>query len=203
MSVDLDQNSAVQRLFDLITFLEGDQGSRPYPTLMRVMAGVKDKANDYLQAATDADETAALQTLAAAAERHVRPGAWPLLESPNSDAQWRELSTSLNIIAHLGTDASNGQRSTYADHAYAVHGASFVNRTGDAMNLTLANLAAEIGNIDPIGSTVSLQNPHHTNEPNLRSSLQDGQDDGQFRLTLDNYLRSFALQQTARVSDTP
>jgi hypothetical protein len=49
-----------------------------------------------------------------------------------------------------------------------------------------------------------MRNPHHTNEPNVPTSARDANpNDGLFTLSLDQYLRDFALQQVALVRNTP
>jgi hypothetical protein len=203
LSVDLDQGSAVERLDQLIDHILGLRDSRRYPGLCRTLSQLNTLAETYINAA-EADQPAALKRLARAAARNVRPGAWPLLERPNTDKIWNDLYEHLNIIAHLSRDASEGQRNAYADHAYAVLGASFSDNAGAGLALTLSNLAAEANRIDSQNSTVQLRNPHHGNEPNLPTSNVDSNtDDGLFTMTLDQYLRSFALEQIARVQDTP
>lgn len=205
LSVDLDQGSAVDRLVALITHIEGLREARPYPSLLRIMGQVKRLGEAYQTAANAGSPTdTALANLARGCARQVVPGAWPLLQSERSAPIWHELDESLNIVSHLGTDASDGQRATYADHAYAVLGASFVDVNGAAMALTQANLHAQLAQISGTSSTVQMRNPHHTNEPNLPTSQVDSNtEDGLFSMTLDQYLRSFALQEIGEVRDTP
>jgi Domain of unknown function (DUF4157) len=205
LSVDLDSDEAINRLIQLIAYSTGLPDARRYPSLVRIMGNVRDLALAVQAAAGDpAKETAAQERLAKACERQGAPGAWPLLESPRSDKIWHDLHDHLNIVAHLGTDASNDRRGTYADHAYPVLGATFVDKTGAPMTLTQANLQANLPNIDSGTSMVQLRNPHHGNEPNLPTSTPDGNtEDGLFSMNLDQYLRSFSLQQVGRAKDTP
>jgi len=203
LSVDLDQDSAVDRLVQLIDFIRGSKDAARYPSLLRVMGQVRGLAATF-QAAAGADRQAALERLAKGCARQAAPGAWPVLESLRSKKTYNDLFEHLNIVGHLGSDSSNGRRATYADHAYAVLSAAFVDQAGAAMALTPSNVAAQVANISGSGSTVTLRNPHHTNEPNLPTSGADADsEDGVFTMSLDQYLRSFALQEVARVKDTP
>lgn len=204
MSCDLDQGSAVDRLIALITFITGDRDCNKYPSLKAELLRMVVDANAYKTAAPGAPETAAMNRLAARAEHSANPRAWPLLTYNSSLPRYHELFELLNTIKSLGTDHSPGQRATYADHAYPVLGASFVDTTGAAMALTQPTLHAQLANIDPAGSRVTMRNPHHTNEPNLPTSLSDANtEDGVFQMSLDQYLRSFALQEVATVTSTP
>ncbi len=205
LSVDLDQGSAVARLRQLIDFVVGDRDSRRYPTLRNALVALGTRCDDYTGAPAGGPvEAAALSSLARDAEAHARPTAWPMLSSPSALPRYHELYELLNTIKSLGTDHSPGRRNTYADHAYPVLGASFVGIDGNALTLTQATLAAEAANIDPAASTVRMRNPHHTNEPNVPTSARDANpNDGLFTLSLDQYLRDFALQQVALVRNTP
>lgn len=124
------------------------------------------------------------------------------------------LGTVLDLLldfSNLGTDASNGQRNIYANHAYSVVSAMLRGRDG-AM-LPLAGLSPPqwhmlYTGLDMDLSSVELRNPHHSNEPaaqagiprRLADGLPEGvwnngslvlQSDGIFTMTLREFLRNF------------
>jgi hypothetical protein len=126
-----------------------------------------------------------------------------LLESESASPVWAELALHLSIVANLGADSSDGERSVYADHSYSVLGASFAGADGSALGLNLDNLDAKLTDISATESTVTLRNPHRTGEPTLPTIDQDSNsEDGVFGMTLDAFLRAFATQRIATVKDT-
>ena len=205
LSVDLDQASAVNRLVEMIDHIETLREARKYKTLRKVLGQLRSRGQKYIDASHDGKDTGrALERLARGCARQVRPGAWPLLQDPDADKLWVDLNEHLNVVSHLGSDSSNGQRATYADHAYSVLGATFADPSGAALGLSQSNLTANLAQISGEHSRVTLRNPHHTNEPNLQSSIIDhNPEDGIFTMTLDQYLRSVSLQEIGEVQGTP
>lgn len=205
LTASLGPPSAVSRLIELLGHIAGLREAQQYPSLLRIMGDVRVLAQGYQTAvAGGLDTTLPLERLAKACERQAKPGAWPLLQNPKSDKIWTDLNEHLNIVAHLGVDSSNGQRGIYAGHAYPVLGAHFKDANGQDLSVTQSNLSAELSKISGQHSTVDLQNPHHTNEPNLPTSQTDANsEDGLFSLSLDQYLRSFADQRIGEMKDTP
>jgi len=202
LSVSTGGDEAVTRLVSLIDHCSGLEEIKKYRTLRKVMGQVRTLANNY-QSASTGNQQKRLDRLSKGCDRQVQPGSWPLLESPNADKIWRDLHESLAIVGQLGTDSSAGTRNIYADHAYSVIGVRFVGKDGNPTALNIDNIATELPNISGTGSTVTLRNPHHTNEPNLPASMVDqDSEDGVFRMSLDAYLRAFDTEHIGRVKDT-
>jgi hypothetical protein len=203
LTASVQDDASAQRLVDLIDHCDALAEMRRYPTLKRVMGQVKTLANNYINASA-ADEETLMNRLSKGCERQVADGAWPLLESPRANKIWRDLHEALGVVANIGTDASDTNRNIYANHAYPVIAAHFAKEDGSALAVNIDNLNAEIGNISGTASTVTLRNPHHSNEPNLPSSMVDSDsEDGLFNMSLDSYLRAFGRHTIGRVNDTP
>ena len=199
--------TAIARLLETIAHCFGLDDMAHYPSLREVLEQIECLAAAH-QATVDNGEpdevqAAALNQLAVGCDRQVQTGAWPMLEDPQSDKIWSDLHESLAIVGQAGTDSSDGTRNIYAGHAYAVLAAQFLDHEGSPMSLNIDNLDTEIANISGIMSKVELRNPHHTNEPNLPSSMVDSDvNDGVFSMTLDAYLRAFSANEIAQVHDT-
>jgi hypothetical protein len=208
MTVATFTEGSIDRMGSIIDHCNGLDEMRRYPTLRRVMGQVKELEAAWRGVYTDPssskeDKAASLGRLSKGCERQVQPGAWPLLESENASPVWAELALQLSIVANLGGDSSNGERSVYANHSYSVLGASFAGADGAALGLNLDNLDAKLADISATESTVTLRNPHRTNEPTLPTIEQDSNsEDGIFGITLDTFMRAFAEQRIATVKDT-
>ena len=91
-----------------------------------------------------------------------------------------------------GEDSSNGQRFVYSGHAYAVYSASFKGSDGKSLGLSIDTLSQHLSDIDSRLSTVTMGNPHATNEIDLHGAgTPPEQDDGEFVMTLDQFMRGF------------
>jgi hypothetical protein len=114
-------------------------------------------------------------------------------------ARSKPLKDMLELLADVrnaGTDSSSGQRNIYGDHAYSIEAVSFLNAAGTEVPLSTTPASARaslLPLVDAIVSTVTLRNPHHTNEPDIHNtgSPADGNDEGRFVMTLDQFFRNF------------
>jgi peptidoglycan hydrolase-like protein with peptidoglycan-binding domain len=98
-------------------------------------------------------------------------------------------------VRNAGTDHSSGQRNIYGNHVYSVVAVDFLSSTGAPVPLSTTPLAARaalLPTVDAIRSNVTMQNPHHANEPDLENTGPvDGMNDGRFNMTLDQFFRNF------------
>ncbi len=207
VNASVSGTESVSRLVETIDHCNGLAEMDKYRTLRKVMGQVKTLATTYqdrvTNAASEEAQAKALNRLSKGCDRQVQPGAWPHLEDPSAKKIWHDLHEALAIVGQLGTDSSDGTRNIYASHAYAVLGVGFVDHKGKMMAVNVDNIDAELPNISGINSKVQLRNPHHTNEPNLPSSMVDSNtEDGVFRMTLDGYLRAFGGHEIGQVKDT-
>lgn len=144
-----------------------------------------------------------LQTRVANNAAHaVKPGHWPVLNSEREDGDFRELQDLLLVVTNLGTDSNNSQRMVYADHEYTVLSAIFKDPNGAQITPSLSDVDAGTVSIDPLLSKVQLRNPHGTNEVDRMNEGPDGQDDGFFSVTLDQYARVFSEFEFATIRKT-
>ncbi len=117
---------------------------------------------------------------------------------------------------NLGTDASGGQRNVYAGHSYSVVSVTFVDAAGQPVNLRNASGAARTAlfpTVDVAASRVTLQNPHHGNEPDrlgtgAATRPEDGapsgvSSDGVFQMDLNEFFRNFNSVQSGVFPRTP
>ncbi|MDX9723578.1 MAG: hypothetical protein RBU37_22720 [Myxococcota bacterium] len=106
----------------------------------------------------------------------------------------------------LGSDNGAGRRQVYAAHAYNVNtvtlldksqpggGDSLRSKSGSPMKLAPGDVASRAAEIDPVASSVVLENPHAGNEPYMNGTgPKDGKNDGRFTLPLDAFLRNSEL----------
>jgi len=206
MTASISRDAAVTRLAAITDHILGQDSSNRYPALRRSMTYLRTRITQWQNAAAG-DKPAKLEKVAEVAGRIAQPDAWPLLHRENSPKDYRDFNELANIVMNISTDSGGtGQRMVYAWHFYSVLGANFVDNTGGALNLTLANLAAEHPKIDPNRSTVNLRNPHGTNEPNQdgtagEGEAVDGEDEGEFTMTLDQFFRNFGQMQFAQVTN--
>jgi hypothetical protein len=125
-----------------------------------------------------------------AAAHATRPGAWPLLDSSRSPRSATALRELLLDLQTSGDDEPRGQRMMYTDHAYQVVRTHFRDAAGADLVVDPSSLDATFPRIDGQRTTVRVRNPHGTNEPDRTGrSPGDGADDGQFDLTLEQFLR--------------
>jgi hypothetical protein len=207
VNASVSKAESIGRLVQTIDHCNGLDEMNKYSTLRKVMGQVKSLAATYTDSvnnsASDDRQTKILNRLAKGCDRQIQPGVWPHLEDPSANKIWHDLHEVLAIVGQLGADSSQGTRHVYASHAYAVLGVGFVDHQGKMIGLNVDNLDAELPNISGINSKVKLRNPHHTNEPNLPSSMVDSNtEDGVFRMTLDGYLRAFGSHEIGHVKDT-
>lgn len=146
--------------------------------------------------------------------RHIRKkGSYRIkgLHNDKAPPEFKQLLELMVTISRQGfkqgtkdnTAGNPGQRMIEPGHAYAILAAHFVDASGKAMDLAkLVTTLAGTGkiNIDPTKSSVSLHNPWAHGDPNpALKGVADRKDDGQFKLTLDQYLRLFTQQGSVRV----
>src|SRR5207248_97309 len=119
-------------------------------------------------AATAAEQNA-MNAVATACVAAVRPGeTWSVLGRADRSPAIRALSELMLDLRNAGTDHSTGQRNIYGNHVYSVVGFNVALTGGEAVPSPIptgADRVAFYNKIDPVGSTVRLQNPHHGNEP--------------------------------------
>lgn len=168
--------------------------------LSDALATLKTAVDTYL-----ASQTAANQQAVANAARPIQnPTAHPVMWGPTADRIYVELRENLGILINLGSDNGPGRRTLYAAHAYNIHGMSFQDRAGQPVAVTSANIATKATEIDGTRSTVTMENPHATNEWDEKGTgAPDGKDQGRFNLTLDQLLRNTDLLRTATVNHDP
>jgi hypothetical protein len=163
------------------------------------------------QAQIDAARTAGFRAVGRACRLAVQPHqTWSLLQRPDrADNLTAVVELCLDLV-NIGTDHGGNQRSLYGDHAYAVIGFAAAMAGGAALPAPLPEGAARstlILGLDPDASIVTLQNPHHTNEPDelgeghpLRTG--DGTpsgsgSDGVFTMSLQSFLRNVSRLDSA------
>ncbi len=145
--------------------------------------------------------TATEDDIATAAAAVQTPDLHPALWDDTKLKPFVHLRENLGILINLGSDSSPGGRFTYTTHAYSVKSVGLKDAGGTPLALTTADLPARAGEIDAEKSVVMMQNPHAANEPDLRGTgPADGKNDGEFAMTLDQFLRSFDLLRMATVA---
>jgi hypothetical protein len=113
------------------------------------------------------------------------------------DRDYATLFELLLDIMNAGIDSTEGQRFIYSSHAYAITDVNFQPR------LRPDHLDADLPQLDPVTSTVTLRNPHHGNPPNpLNEPQPPGHDTGAFTLTLDQFFRNFDQLDSGLVRKT-
>jgi hypothetical protein len=128
------------------------------------------------------------------------PDAYDALHATDAPAQLQHLLELLLVAANLGTDESEGQRNVYTGHAYSVQQVVLRNGAGEALDLDPAGIPGNLTNVSSENSYVVIRNPHHTNEPDMHATgVADGQDDGEFSYTLDQFFRNFTAMDVAVV----
>lgn len=144
------------------------------------------------------------QALAVAARPVQQPDVHRLLWDEGSPPPYRQLRESLGIVINLGTDNGPGRRTIYAAHAYNIQGVTLRGQTGQALRMTSAEVPARAAEIDAQRSTVIVQNPHASNEPDERGTgPADGVNEGRFTMNLDAFFRSYDLLRLASVEHKP
>ncbi|TNE90518.1 MAG: hypothetical protein EP330_07885 [Deltaproteobacteria bacterium] len=193
MTAWADSDVHFDRLKTQIDLITGDADSERYRSLRRILVRLSGRIGRWSAEADDAKKDALADKITGSAESLAKPGNWPLLHDPGSDKKWHDLLELASDVQHAGTDSSNGVRNVYSGHAYSVMGATFKDSAGAVMALDPRNLDADLPNIDPQASKVELRNPHHTNEPDMEGNGPlDGNDDGRFDMTLDQFFRNLS-----------
>lgn len=196
MTVGLSRSDALERLDAQLAHTVNQPYMRRYAaSFSRMLSRLRDSIQAWRDAPDDSRDTAQ-DRVAQRAAAAVAPGNWPVIDSDREDGDFRRLQELLLVVKDIATDGAEGQRFTYAWHSYSVVRASFADDEGKALALTTANLATEHPKIDTARSTVRLRNPHGRNEPDRRGDgADDGQDDGEFNVTLEQLFRVFGFQQ--------
>ncbi len=211
IQVRVGEDTALTRLEGLITSVKEAQDDILWfwetDNLSPALDGLQTDIDAYqADNATDADgdgEADNLTTLLATARAVVAPGTHPeLWEQDDEHKPHRDLVEVALIAANLGTDAGPGQRTVYASHAYNILSVDIRGADGSALTtVNSSNVAAEAAKIDIFQSTVQIQNPHATNEPDLAGDgADDGVDEGTFSFTLDQLFRNFDLLRACTVT---
>lgn len=140
------------------------------------------------------------EALAALCEAATLPDHHPLLHEEDAPKKYVDLLDLLLQVRNIGTDTSNGQRSVYASHAYAVLGVTFRSGDGAVLELDPAQIPGNLEEVSAERSSLTLRNPHHTNEPDTHGEGPvDGTDDGEFTYSLDQFFRLFSAIDSAVV----
>ena len=201
MTTGISPDTSVERLAEHTRYVVAQRDIDRYPSFKAALQSLIRRVETWESATGEAKEVAQ-HRVASYAGRLANPGSWPILHNEAYGKDYKDLNELLNVVMNLGDDESEGQRFIYAWHSYAVEAATFANREGAPLALTHENLDAQQTNIDPLGSSVSLRNPHGTNSPNEHGTGVEGEDDGAFTISLDQYLRCFGFQQGAVVRNT-
>jgi hypothetical protein len=120
-----------------------------------------------------------------------------LIGLARANTNHRDFSTMFELVNNLkeaGRDTSPGQRNIYAEHAYAITRAVFHPAAPDPQHLT----PDVLDGINMNASTVTLRNPHGKNSPNLYNEARNN-DDGEFSMSLIQFLRNFSEVEYGRV----
>jgi hypothetical protein len=163
------------------------------------------------QAQRDAAKTAGWNSIGAACRRAVQPHqTWSLLERPDRSANMTAIVELMLDLVNIGTDHGGDQRNLYGDHSYAVLGFAPALTGGAPVPSPLPTGAARatfLSQVDPTASVVTLQNPHHGNEPDELGEGRpvrpgDGPTSGDaangvFTQTLESFLRNVSRVDSA------
>ncbi len=166
-------------------------------------------ALDSLRAAIvawQADETDAnRQVIIDEATALSAPGAFPELWDDSEADVYGDLNEVLGIVVNIGSDNSPGRRNVYSSHAYNVLDVHWAFAMGLPIEVTSANIDTVAPLLDLEGTTVEIQNPHATNEPDLDGNGPDGDavDDGRFTMTLEAVMRNFGWTEVTTVTHAP
>ncbi|MDP2306011.1 MAG: hypothetical protein Q8P18_08285 [Pseudomonadota bacterium] len=102
------------------------------------------------------------------------------------------------VLMNAGVTNEGGPRSIYADHAYAVLGATLRDGAGAELSIGATDLPKRLGEIDGTRSDVTVRNPHRGNEPDKNGDgPDDGVDEGSFQLPLERFLTLFTKLDVA------
>ncbi len=200
MHARIGRQSSARRLVQLIDAVVDDWWVWPWETntLDPALNGAKTDINAWLAAPTAATRTTMLTSVRAVCA----VGAHPELWDEDNGQEYRDLLEVGNIVCNIGTDAGPGTRSVYAAHAYHVKDVHFKGTDGADLALTTSNLAANIGNISDMESSVVLENPHARNEVDLDGDGPDldSNNEGRFEMTLHSFLTNLDLLRGATVA---
>ena len=149
------------------------QTAHPGPAPARVLAAISRfnaaTAGATTQAQRDAAKKRAGTPSGSACRRAVQPHqTWSLLERPGRSANLTAIVELMLDLVNIGTDHGGDQRNLYGDHSYAVLGFAPALTGGAPVPSPLPTGAAcptLLAQVDPDTSIVTLQNPHHGNEP--------------------------------------
>jgi hypothetical protein len=197
MTVGIGRDDAVERLDAQIAHTVDQRYMRSYAaSFSRMLRRLRTSIQAWRDAPDDGARATALEKVSQRAAAAVEPGNWPVIDSDREGGDFRRLQEMLLVVKDIATDGAGGQRFTYAWHSYSVVCAAFADAAGAPLVLTPANLATEHPNIATARSTVRLRNPHGGNEPDRRGDgADDGQDGGEFDVTLEQLFRVFGFQQ--------
>jgi len=175
----------------------GDVWNQPIQGNFNQLKKLKAAIKNDLEKFTDES----LKNVVEAARSLSTPDAFPGLWDDARQPAFRQLRENLGTLITLGRDHGGGRRMVHTDHAYNVRRIDLVDRSGEPLQLSAADVPVRSAEIDPVQSKVIVENPYATDEPNLRGTPlpEDGKDDGQFTMTLDQFLRNFDLLRWATV----
>lgn len=203
LTLSTDSGTIVGRLKAQIERTLGLDGVNRFQSFVKSLQWIQTLCERYKAAENSGDQAkldAAANDITQACTRMAAPAAWPILDSDRNGGAYQALRDLLQVAQNIGTDASDGRRLTYADHAYSVLGVSLRDRNGAPLNLSGADLPTRKDEIDPQQSTVRLRNPHGTNEPDADGDgADDGRDDGAFSMPLAQAIRVFSVSEQAVV----
>ena len=203
MSLSASSYDITQRLGEQIDHILGLDSVKRHESFQKTLRWVKALCAKFMDAednGTEDDVTEAGNKVSEACTRFTEPDAWPILESGRDEGAYTNLRDLAQVAQNIGTDASDGRRLTYSQHAYPVLGVTLRGADGAALGLDTSSLQTRHGEIDADQSSVEFRNPHGTNEPDFDGAgPADGEDDGVFSLALSQVFGVFSLSEQALV----
>lgn len=203
MSLSASSYDIAERLSAQVEHILGLDSVKRHETFQKTLRWVKALAAKYVDAednGTEDDVTEAGNKLSDAAARFTEPDAWPILESGRDEGAYTTLRDLAQVAQNIGTDASDGRRLVYSQHAYPVLGVTLRDTSAAVLQLDTTSLQTRHAEIDADQSSVEFRNPHGTNEPDFDGAgPADGEDDGVFSLALSQVFSTFALSEQALV----
>jgi len=207
LTVSTSPDQAVDRLKTQVEHTLGQPYLQNYgEAFTNMLTRLSNRLNRWEGESDPAKKESQRSAIGDTATHIVTPGNWPVLNSDREGGDFRELQDLLLVVNNLGTDgtgSSDTQRMVYAWHEYSVLGAILRDKQGAVLTPSLSDIDAGKVAVDPMKSTVSVRNPHGTNEMDRMGDGPQGEDDGAFDLTLDEYARVFAEFEWAQVKTTP
>ena len=203
LSVKIGDDDAIKRCGALVTAALRDHWEWPWNTdaLTPDLQALQATITTWSAAKNVPNRDAVI----AAATSLSAPGTHPELVEEGSPRSLRDLNEVLGTVINIGSDNSPGRRMVYSSHQYNVESVSWAFWMGLPVPISSSNVAIVAPMIDPMASSVMLQNPHARNEPDLDG---DGPDldpvnEGRFAMSLDQLFRNFSWFETTVIDHEP